>query len=316
MGPIFVGGASRSGKTLVRWMLSSHSRVVVSRRTDMWPRFHGRFGDLRRPENLERCLAAMLSRRQVAALAPDPARIRRDFDEGEKTYARLFALVHEHYAERHAKPRWGDQTALIEAFTDELLEAYEGARIVQMVRDPRDRHAAIIERAAGRPPSVRVCTNQWLRSASLAPRNARRHPGGYMVVHYESLVTRPEETLRALCDFIGEDFEPAMLRMPNARRYDPQRARSSTGDPISSEYVGQYRARLARHEIAYLQAIASREMRSLEYTLDPVRLTAGDRIRSAAIERPVELARGASLRARALLHGARHPPDAAEPARP
>jgi hypothetical protein len=67
-GPIFIGGTSRSGKTLMRWMLSSHPRIVVTRRTEMWTRFYGRFGDLTEPANLERCLRAMLERRQIADL--------------------------------------------------------------------------------------------------------------------------------------------------------------------------------------------------------------------------------------------------------
>ena len=53
-GPIFIGGLSFSGKTTLRLMLSSHPVIVLSRRTYMWQRFYGRYGDLRRPENLER----------------------------------------------------------------------------------------------------------------------------------------------------------------------------------------------------------------------------------------------------------------------
>ena len=80
--PSSSAGSSRSGKTLMRWILSSHPRIAVSRRTEMWPRFHGRFGDLANTKNLERCLDAMLERKQIAALAPDVDRLRRDFRHG------------------------------------------------------------------------------------------------------------------------------------------------------------------------------------------------------------------------------------------
>ena len=75
-GPIFIGGLSFSGKTQLRLLLGTHPNIVITRRTRMWTRFYGRFGDLSRPENFERCLEAMLRNKHICALNPDPARIR------------------------------------------------------------------------------------------------------------------------------------------------------------------------------------------------------------------------------------------------
>lgn len=283
MGPIFVGGASRSGKTLMRWMLSSHSRIAVSRRTEMWPRFYARFGDLASPENLDRCLGAMLARPQIASLVTDPDRLRRDFAEGEPTYGRLFALVHEQYAARCRKPRWGDQTGLIERFADALMLAYPDARIIHMVRDPRDRHEAVVgTRRAHRAGALGRSTGSWLLSAGLARRNAARSPGAYRIVRYENLVDQPEETLRALCAFLGEAFEPAMLRLDGVRRYDRERAEAADGTPISTAHVGRYRERMSRPDLAFIQAVAGGEMVRQGYPPDPVRLTGGDFVRFVA----------------------------------
>jgi len=282
-GPIFIGGAARSGKTLMRWMLSSHSRIAVSRRTDMWPRFHGRFGNLTRPENLDRCLTAMLARKQIAALNPDPDRLRRDFRRGEPTYARLFALIHEQYAERWGKVRWGDQTGSIERHADQLVAAYPGACVIQMIRDPRDRYEALAGRRRSRPGAVGRTTAEWLGSVAVADRNRLRYPDACIIVRYESLVAAPEETVRRVCAFIGETFEPAMLRMENARRYDPERARSSDGTPISTAYVGRYRGRLSRRDLAFIQAVAGRRMLALHYRPDPIHPTRGERVRWSTV---------------------------------
>jgi len=40
---------------------------------------------------------------------------------------------------------------------------------------------------------------------------ARKHPGRCFVMHYEDLMTSPEEVMRSLCGFIGIDFQPAMI---------------------------------------------------------------------------------------------------------
>jgi Sulfotransferase family len=282
-GPIFIGGAARSGKTLLRWILSSHRRIAVSRRTDMWPRFYGRFGDLARTENVERCLTAMLDRKQIAALAPDLDRLRRDFQGGAPTYARLFALLHEQYAERVGKVRWGDQTGSIERYADQLMTAYPGARLIQMVRDPRDRYEALLLR--GRPPlgAAGRATAEWLGSVGSADRNRLRHPDACTIVRYESLVRAPEETMRRVCAFVGEAFEPTMLQMPEARRYDAERAASNDGTPISTACVGRYRDRLSRRDLAFIQAVAGRQMLALDYRPDPIHPTAGERVRWATV---------------------------------
>jgi hypothetical protein len=301
LGPIFIGGAARSGKTLLRWLLSSHPRIAVSRRTEMWPRFFGRYGDLGRSENLERCLRAMLARKQVAALELDLERLRNDFRGGASTYARLFALMHEQYAERAGKPRWGDQTGLIERFADELMTAYQGARLIHMVRDPRDRYAAVRDRATRRPGALGRAMSEWLSSVGLAGSNAERHAGSCAIVRYEDLVTRPEETIRELCAFLGETFEPEMLRMEGVRRYDPERAR--TGSPISTAHVGAYRGEIDRSDIAFIQAVAGRAMRAVGYPLDPIRLSPGERFRCATLGWPANLTRLGPRQALSILHG-------------
>jgi hypothetical protein len=282
-GPIFLGGAARSGKTLMRWILST--RIAVSRRTDMWPRFAGRFGDLGRSENLEQCLAAMLRRKQIAQLVPDLDRLRGDFRQGPPTYPRLFALIHEQYAERREKDRWGDQTEFIERFAAPLMAAYPGATVIHMIRDPRDRHEALLSRGSRGPGVVGTFTADWLSSVVVAQRNVERYPDSYLVVRYEDLVTRTEETVRNVCAFIGEAFDPDMLRMAGARRYDQERARATDGSPISSEYVGRYRL-VGRRDLAFIQAVAGARMRELGYVGEPIRLTPAERVRGA-LEWPV-----------------------------
>jgi Sulfotransferase family len=300
-GPVYVGGAARSGKTLLRWLLSSHSRLAVSRRAEMWPRFYARYGNLAQSGNLERCLQAMLARPQVRALITDPERARSDFLRGSPTYGRLFAIVQEQYAARCGKPRWGDQSALIERFAGPVLAAYADARILHLVRDPRDRHEAAAARdGALRPGAAGQSTASWLGSVRLARHNAARWPDNYRVVRYETLVSRPEETMREVCAFLAEDYEPAMLELEAARRYDPERARKS-GSPISAAYIGRHRGRVSPADLAFIQSVAGRPMDDFGYAVEPLSLSLTERAR-VAVRWPVNLARLEVARALAGPH--------------
>ena len=269
-GPIYIGGATRSGKTLMRWLLASHPRIAVSRRADMWPRFYARYGDLAQPGNFDQCLAALLARSQVAALVTDPQRIRTDFARGSPTYGRLFALIQDQFAARCGKSRWGDQSGLIERFTEPVIGAYRDARILHVIRDPRDRHEAVAARADPlRPGAAGRSAASWLRSARFARRNAARWPDNYRVVRYETLVSRPEQTMREVCAFLAEDFEPEMLRVEATRRYDHEPT-SDGGSPVSTAYVGRFRGRISPTDLAFIQSVARRPMDDFGYAREPV----------------------------------------------
>jgi hypothetical protein len=226
-GPIFIGGLSGSGKTQLRMALGAHPAISLTRRTRMWDRFYARFGDLRDPANLERCLAAMLCDPGVQQLAPDERRVRRELAAGPATYARLFGLLHEHYAERAGRRRWGDQLGGIERFADPIFAAFPSARMVHMVRDPRRRSSTGGGRRGARMAKLGWETALWLRSVGLATRNQRRYPDGYVVVRYEALADRPAETVEAICSFIGERLLPPMVEVVHGLRFD-------TGDTQSS----------------------------------------------------------------------------------
>jgi hypothetical protein len=286
-GPIFRGGLSFSGKTTLRLMLSSHPVIVLSRRTYMWQRFYGRYGDLRRPENLERCLEAMLARKSIQALSPDPERIRREFWRGPANYGRLFALIHRHFAESIGKRRWGAQIGLIEEYADVIFADYPAARMIHMIRDPRARQGSVSTRSRQRAGKTGWETARWLHSARLARRNEIRYPGRYLVVGHETLLADPEGQLFHICDFLGERFEPAMLTMESAVRFGepkpaPDNAVAVTETPPTKQ--------IPHRDLAFTQTYAGRHIADFGYDLRPVRLSWKDQLLFNVFDRPANLA--------------------------
>lgn len=290
-GPIFVAGLERSGTSLMYALLASHPNIAMTRRTNMWTYFYDQYGNLRNPENFERCLSMMMRYKRLVKLDPDPERIRREFREGQQTYGRLFALVEEHYAERLGKARWGDKSLHTERYADPIFAAYPGARILHMMRDPRDRYASVLARWKKRRGRAGAGTAMWLSSEALARENQVRYPQQYMVVRYETLASEPETTLREICAFIGEPFTPEMLTMEGARKFRDDGSNSSYGERkpgvISTSSIGRYRQVLSPLQIAYIQHRTAQAMRRYGYSLEQTELTPREKILFTFVDLPL-----------------------------
>lgn len=290
-GPIFIAGPERSGTNLIYALLGSHPNIAMSRRTNMWRHFYMQYGDISRPENFERCLSMMMRYKRLVKLNPDPDRIRREFWQGEKSYGRLFALLEEHHAEQLGKPRWGDKSLNTERWADAIFSTYPKARMIHLLRDPRDRFSSSLRRWDFIRSGVGGATALWLRTVRLARRNKSRHPDHYMIVRYEDLAGRTEETLRQICDFIEEDYAPEMLAMRGAHKFREQGGNSSYGprEPgkISTNSVGKYRQVLSNQQVLFLQIFAAGSMRRYGYPLMEVSLSIGKWIRFFGWEFPL-----------------------------
>jgi hypothetical protein len=300
-GPIFVAGLERSGTSLLFALLASHPNVAMTRRTNLWRHFYEQFGDLGESGNLDRCLATMTRYKRLRVLDPDFARLRRDFiTGGARTYARLFALLEEQHAARLGRPRWGDKSLHTEQWTEPIFAGYPGARILHMIRDPRDRYASSRTRWALRRGGIGGGVAEWRASARLAIEHERRFPDRYRAVRYEDLASAPEATVRRLCDFVDEPYAPEMLAMGGAPRLLEQGSNSSYGSRppgiIAPDSIGRFRDVLSAYEIRFAGRAAAEEMDRFGYPDEPVRFGPLARTRYSVATVPFETARAVAWR--------------------
>jgi hypothetical protein len=294
--PVLIAGPDRSGTTLMFALLASHPELSMVRRTNMWRYFHDRYGDLAIGTNLDRCLADMTSYRRMRHLEPDEARIRAEFALGPPSYGRLFSIFHMHYAERAGKSRWGDKSLHTEHYADRVFSEFPDARVVHMVRDPRDRYASVRRRNGQDLSRVGAATGRWMASTRAGRRNQTRYPDQYRLVRYEDLVRDPSGTMRAVCGFLGIEYDPRMLSMDGAPEHKARGGNNSSfGDlgrqTISTRAVGRFREVLRPSELAFIQLVARRELLGTGYDLAPDALTPAARVRFAAVDLPVQSVR-------------------------
>lgn len=288
-GPIFIGGLAHSGKTALRLALDLLDDVAWSRRGVMWSQFYGRYGDLAVAANFERCLAAMLQRRAIRELCDDGDAIRDRFWQGTPSYGHLFALFHECHAHKIGKSRWGEQSGFVERYADAIYEAYPTARMIHMMRDPRDSCAVAMQKERFRAGKIGWSTAIWLASAGLARRNQKVYGQRYKVVRFESLVAQPEQTLRELCAFLDEPYDAAMAQraVTSARSKAP--GKPATGNSKGSMHEGNTPS-LSRRQLAFIQAYTQDALHDLGYPLRSTPLSWRERARLYSVDWPINRA--------------------------
>ena len=236
--PIFIGGTFKSGTSLLRAMLGQHSAIASgletywfdwdwsARESDSMKVMYGRLAHF-----FDMSVAEVSGMAMASATA-------------ETFLATLMAEV----ARRQGKPRWAEKTPGNIAHADRIWAAWPDAKIVHIIRDPRDVFASLVE--AKKWDSPEEFADRWVSTIGRGLRlkgEINPSASSYLAIRYEDLIAAPEETMRRVIDFIGESWEPAAGQF-SGRQEDFDKVLEATGkasttlerlkEPLSGERVG------------------------------------------------------------------------------
>ena len=117
--------------------------------------------------------------------------------------------------ERDGKPRVG---ATVHVHFDRLARIWPRARYIHLVRDPRDVGRSCIQ--MGWAGNMYRGVEPWVRAETLWDQvKGSVPPDRRTEVRYEDLVREPVETLGRICQLLGLNYHPAMLRYPEDSTY-------------------------------------------------------------------------------------------------
>lgn len=200
---------------MLQLMLHAHPRIAIPPETRfLMAAYDARsdFGDLRMPNNRLALARWIVERKKTrfADLGLDGERIIEQIVAGPPTLGSALGIVLRAYAARFGKPRWGDKRPGYFQRISALRRLFPDAQIVQLIRDGRDCVASLKEMDWYKHDSYHALAT-WVESIEAGQRAARSlGPESYHRLYYERLISDPATELKALCDFLGEDFDPAM----------------------------------------------------------------------------------------------------------
>jgi hypothetical protein len=253
---VVMGGAPRSGTTVLRKVLDRHPELCAGPETKLFVpaafnlQWLAQSYDVPLPD-----LEAMLrsSPSQAAFIDAFAGRVRRDA----------------------GKVRWAEKTPQNIRNLDWILGRFPDASVVHIIRDGRDVVCSMRQHPDWRwvdgewqkmlvPRSVESYARRWLAdtTAGLAWRDDPR----YVEVRYEDLVADPPAVLRAICDGIGASADTAWLESLAHPEGDDQESKQPDYEgAVSSASVGRWRADLSAAERQEVERLCGPRLRELGY---------------------------------------------------
>ncbi len=272
--PIFVVGAPRSGTTLLATLLNRHQRIAAAPESHyirFWMRKHP--GDPASDEHFERFWRAFSGSDRFKQFELDANEVRERIERVRpRTWRSVFDGLMSAYAEARGRPRWAEKTPDHFQHLPRLFEWYPDARVLFVVRDPRA-VAASTARSPWGNDDYAGHAYRWRRSIGVLEGLAGDER--VMRVRYEDLVTDPEPTLRAVCEHIGEAFDPAMLEAgdeatPGAKagsakgEWAAEHFRRASG-AVNTESLEKWRKQMSPAQVRDVEAVAGHKLREQGY---------------------------------------------------
>jgi len=231
--PIFIVGCQRSGTSLLRRILDSHSRIAC-------------------PPESKFILPLVSVLRSTQAMSGLES-MGYGREEVLRALRRFIAAFFEGYAEASGKARWADKTPI---YVDCLPEVWDlfgsNARFLLIVRhgldvayslsDPHRDYPAIRKHVEEEGGNVPVAAGRfWSAQNRKIERFRSQHSAACLRLRYEDLTGSPQPTLKSVFEFLDEDWEPTVLqydRFPHhSGQEDPDVRRRRRIEQNSGRYL-------------------------------------------------------------------------------
>ena len=270
--PFFIVGSGRSGTTLLRMMLCSHSRISIPPETWFLLPLVKRLNIDRalNPSEIECAIALMTEHHRWPVMNLDGDELRRRVRQiTDRRLRDVVDAAYRGHMEAHGKVRWGDKTPPYMEIVPQLARLFPGARFIHLIRDGRD-VARSFQNTHWVSPWLHDNTEEWVRAMKYQRRWERSELRNFILhIRYEDLVLDTEATLRKICEFLGEKFEAQMLawernvdaQIPEIERKYHKKLKLKVG----SEGIARWKREMGPRETFVAEAFMGAQLTHLGY---------------------------------------------------
>ncbi len=270
--PFFVVGADRSGTTLLRLMLNAHPRLRIPRETHFLTDLMDALPPDRplRAEEVEQAYTIISTHEWWPQWGADTETLRKTLLAlAQPSLAEVIDAVYRRVNNPDGKPRWGDKTPIYIRDIRRLHAVFPAAKFVHVIRDGRD-VCVSLRQVAWWGRNILKRAYYWSTSVRRGrDAGAALGPDRYLEITYEALVLDAEGTLRRVCAFLDEAYDPCMAEYYRGAADEiapgEQAIHAKTLRPPQPADVGRWPAELNGVDVAAFELVAGETMDLVGY---------------------------------------------------
>jgi hypothetical protein len=288
MDKVFILGNPRSGTSLFRLMLNSHSMINATPECGFLHWWYKKYADWDSScvlsNRLDEYISDLASSKRIEDWKMDYTLLKEKIiQEKPENYAKLGELVYTFYGEqkgKKAKVIADKNNYYINHFND-LNEIWPDAKYILVVRDGRDvacsylNMETLVTNSPYKPKlstDIKTIAKEWLtNNQNILSFSESLINNQFMVIRYEDFVTDSALYLTKVCHFLGLNFEPEMLNyfIKNAKEQDEPAStidwKMKTLEKPDKDNIGKYKMELKKESIDAFNTIANDLLQKFNY---------------------------------------------------
>jgi hypothetical protein len=227
--PVFILGNPRSGTSLLRLMISSHSKISIPPESGFLVWWYAKYklwtrDDSGNETRISDFIGDLRTSKKIETWNLDYDQIKNLIKyELPANYAELSSLVYYAYAQIRKKniSYWGDKNNYYIAHLNELLEIYPNAFFIHIIRDGRDVACSYLNLVnldssspykPKLPDEIVQIAKEWADNNLKIEKFLKNlKPANKFVLKYEDLIEEPANCLQLICEFLKLPYEETMM---------------------------------------------------------------------------------------------------------
>jgi len=268
--PFFIVGAQRTGTTLLRLILNSHSQIAIPEEARFLIPFLTK-------KNLQKPLSGKTLVNAIKYLSLNSQYQQWNYDsaptlsmlaeQSKITTHDLINQLYSSFALHEGKALWADKS-LFFRHIDLLAELFTESKFIHLTRDGRDVFHSWrkMDKSKDNVASTALDWNYKVyrieKSFSKLPEDRK------LTVRYEDLLDNPVETVKQICSFIGVKFEEQMMDYHKTSQFYIGKHHSDLiFKSIDSSNMYKWKKNLSNIEIRTFELLAGHNLKKYGYSI-------------------------------------------------
>lgn len=270
-------GTQRSGSNLLRVMLDGIPEIVAPHPPHILQRFLPllpKYGDLANKANFCKLAEDVC---ELVAVNPVPwegISIRADEILAvckQQTLYELFRVIYESAARQTGASFWLCKSMKNMLYADGIESTGIRPYYIYLYRDGRD-VALSFKKAIVGEKHIYALAQNWKKDQEAALRLKEKTAADrFFLLNYETLIARPEETMRQLCNFLHVSYSNKMMEYYKSRESENTAVAgkmwSNVTKPILKDNTKKFLRELSSEDIAIFESVAGDLLQQLGYAL-------------------------------------------------